>query len=89
MFMFVQMKVVSGNNFNIYVYKDHPPPHCHVRFSDNSEILVSLPLAEPLHGGTISKEIEESIFSNLNPLTEMWDKLNKPRKQKEKNKKRR
>lgn len=80
--MFVTVNVVKGKKFSIYVYEDHPPPHCHVRFPDNSEISVSLPFIEPLYRATITKEIEEAIEKNLDLLTNIWDKLNKPRQQK-------
>ncbi|MCW3111458.1 MAG: hypothetical protein JWQ09_5964 [Segetibacter sp.] len=71
------MKVVNAVNFSIYVYpNDHPPPHCHVRYKDGTDISIDLPLVLPRYGATISKEVEELIESNIDKLCEVWEKLN-------------
>jgi hypothetical protein len=74
---FYQMKVAEYNPFKIYVYADdHPPPHCHVRYNDGSEMSIDLPLLKPRYGETISKEVEKILKLNLDELCEAWEKLN-------------
>ena len=75
------MKVIQYKIFSVYVYaNDHPPPHCHVRFKDGSEISVDLPLILPRYGVTISKEVEEILELNLDKLCTVWEKLNQSKK---------
>lgn len=71
------MKVVRATNFSLYIYSDdHPPPHCHVRFKDGSDVSIDIPLIIPRYGATISKEIEEVIEKNLEKLCNVWEQLN-------------
>ncbi|MBL1214682.1 MAG: DUF4160 domain-containing protein [Ignavibacteriae bacterium] len=75
------MKIIEKDHIKIYVYSnDHPPPHCHVIFSDGSEVSVDVPLIEPRYNATISKEIYTLIFDNLERICKEWEKLNQPRK---------
>lgn len=75
------MKICGTGKFCIYIRGlDHPPPHCHVRFGDGSEVCVTLPLIEPMYGATITKEVREVIIANLEELTEKWDELHPKRK---------
>ena len=74
------MKVASAKKFSLYIYpNDHPPAHCHVRYKDGSDISVDIPLIIPRYGATISKEVEEFIEQNLDPLCDMWEKLENKR----------
>lgn len=70
------MKVLKGPNFDIYVYKDHAPPHCHVRFRNGKEVVVKLFTLEPLYGEKVSKAIKKCITDNLDFLFNKWDELN-------------
>jgi CRISPR/Cas system CSM-associated protein Csm2 small subunit len=70
------MKVVKGKNFGVYVYSDHPPPHCHVRYSDEKDIQVDIPMIIPRFGETISREVKEIIQEHLDELIDAWEKLN-------------
>lgn len=70
------MKVVHGAKFSIYVYRDHPPPHCHVRFNDGSDISVDIPLMNPRYGASLTREVREAILENLDDICETWDTLN-------------
>ena len=59
---FCAMKVCHDPRFSIYIYGDeHPPPHCHVRFKDNSSVCVTIPLVEPMYGALINRKIREVI----------------------------
>jgi hypothetical protein len=75
------VKVFGNNKFSVFVYKDHPPPHCHVRLGDKSDVCVAIPLIQPMYGAEISREVREEIENNLEALIEAWDKLN-PKRQK-------
>ena len=77
------MRIFGNKFFSVFVYKnDHPPPHCHVRFGDRSDVCVTIPLIEPMYGAEISREVREEIENNLEELMETWDKFN-PKRQKE------
>ena len=71
------MNVVEKENFKIYVYpEDHPPPHCHVRFKDGTEISIDLPLIVATYNDVIPKEVYEAVRKNLNKLSSEWERLN-------------
>lgn len=71
------MRVFGNKNFGVFVYKnDHPPPHCHVRFGDKSEVCVMIPLIQPMYGAEISREIRGEIENHLDTLVKKWDELN-------------
>jgi hypothetical protein len=77
------MKIFGNERFRIYIREDdHPPPHCHVRFGDESEICIMIPLIEPMYGATISRDVYDAIENNLDLLTETWDKFH-PKRHKE------
>ena len=72
------MKVVEHSKFNIYVYpNDHPPVHCHVRYNDDSDVSVDLPMIVPRYGAKISRETVKTIEDNLDKLINIWEELNK------------
>lgn len=74
------VRVFGNKDFGVFVYKnDHPPPHCHVRFGDKSEVCITIPLIQPLHGAEISRVIREEIENHLDLLVGTWDKLNPKR----------
>ncbi len=72
-----RVKIIGNKIFGVYVYpNDHPPPHCHIRFNNGSDISVDLPLIVARYGATISKEVKELIENNLEKLCESWEQLN-------------
>ena len=72
------MRVIKGDNYNVYIYpEDHAPPHCHVRYKDNeTESVVGLPLLNLIAGRVIRKNIKQLLKRNLEKLTRAWDTLN-------------
>ena len=75
------MKIIDNKKIRVYVYpNDHPPPHCHVRYNDGSEVSVDIPLIMPRYDATISKDVSELIQKNLDRICITWEKLNQPRK---------
>jgi len=76
------MKVFGNERYNVYIHElDHPPPHCHVRFGDQSVVCVTIPLVEPLYGEYLSRAVRDDIENNLDALTKAWDRLH-PKKRK-------
>ncbi|RZJ48869.1 MAG: DUF4160 domain-containing protein, partial [Chryseobacterium sp.] len=73
---FVPMRIFGNNKFKVYIYKDHPPPHCHVIMSNGDTICITLPLIESLYGEIISREIRRAIEDKLDDLIDAWDNLN-------------
>lgn len=74
------MKVFGNSRFSVYIHKvDHPPPHCHVRFGDKSEVCLELPFLEPMYGATISRDVIEEIENHLEELLDAWDKFHPKR----------
>ena len=75
------MKIAGNSKFNLYIYaKDHPPPHCHVRYSNGEDVSVDIPTIEPRFGATISAEVFTEIEKYLDDLCNAWDQLN-PKKE--------
>jgi hypothetical protein len=70
------MKIIDGDNFSVYVYIDHPPPHCHVRHGDGSESIIGLPLLNLITGVKFNKKIHNELISNLDTIIEKWEELN-------------
>ncbi len=71
------MKVLQYDNFAVYIYSDHAPPHCHVRFSDGDELIIALPSFKTLAGGkNLKRNIKELLMENLDFLCTKWDELN-------------
>lgn len=74
------MKVCGTERFSAYIYAmDHPPPHCHIRLRDGSEVCVTIPLMEPLYNGNLTRDLREEIEDRLDELTAAWDRLHPKR----------
>lgn len=68
------MKVLSSDGFAVYIYDDeHPPPHCHVIFSNSDEVVVKLPLLTGMYGKGVDKKIKKFLLNNLDTLLSVWD----------------
>ncbi len=75
-FIFAAVRIFRNQTFAIYIRGiDHPPPHCHVRFTDGSQVCVMIPFVEPMYGATITWEVREAILNNLDALADAWDLL--------------
>lgn len=72
------MKVLQFDNFSVYIYADHAPPHCHLRFSDGEDIIVSIPGFKTLTGDgkRLKKSIKELLIENIDFLCTKWDEFN-------------
>jgi hypothetical protein len=71
------MPFIESDNFGVYVYdRDHPPPHCHVRFFNGEEVVITLPLLNVLHGGKLEKKVRKVLLEHLDELVEEWDRIN-------------
>lgn len=76
MYIFAFVRIYRNQKFSLYIKSlDHPPPHCHVRFKDGSQICVTIPFIEPMHGAIIDKEVKNAILENLDALSDAWDLL--------------
>jgi hypothetical protein len=72
---------IVKKNFSIHVWgNDHPPPHCHVKFKDGTEVCVIIPSIEPMYGASINNEVKTAIMEHIDELADLWDKCNPPRK---------
>lgn len=70
------MRVFRNQEFAIYIRGiDHPPPHCHVRFRNGSQICVMIPLVEPMYGASMDSDVKEAVLDNLDALADAWDLL--------------
>jgi hypothetical protein len=70
------VKVVDQGKYQIYVYKDHNPPHCHIYGSDGSVWIITIPDLQVMVGGPLNRKLKQLILDNLSDLGNMWDKLN-------------
>lgn len=70
------MKIIEGDSYGVYIYIDHPPPHCHVRHSNGDESIVGLPLLDLLTGVRLNKKIYDDLISNMDLITDKWEELN-------------
>lgn len=71
------MRVVSGDNFSIYVYPDdHAPPHCHVRFKGGEEVRITIPTLTVMDNRGINKGVRAALRDNMDAICEAWDLLN-------------
>jgi len=60
------MQVLKFNDFTVHIYTTYPPPHCHVRFNDGEEILVSIPAFTKIAGNrALTREIEACLLENI------------------------
>ena len=68
------MSIAGPNGIVAYIYDDeHPPPHCHVFYSNNEEVVVGLPFLNVLHGGRLTKKGREFLKANMNELCDLWE----------------
>lgn len=68
---------IGNRLFRIRVYAgDHPPPHCHVRWSDGSESLVEIPNVRVIAGKKLTKEAESMIREHIDEICDEYDLLN-------------
>ena len=74
------MKIYGNKSFSIFIHEsDHPPPHCHVRFADETVVCVSIPFIEPMYGTTISHKVRNIIEEYMDDITDAWDKFHPKR----------
>ena len=74
------MKVLETERFSVHIHEvDHPPPHCHVRFSGNEGICVMIPLLEPMYGATINRDVRSVLEDSLDMLADTWERLHPKR----------
>ena len=68
------MRVLSKDGFSVYIYDDeHPPPHCHVIFKNNDEVVIGLPFLNTKYGKTITKKVKHFLEDNIDVLLDAWD----------------
>jgi len=84
------MLVVKEAQFKIYVYPNdyESGPHCHVRFNDDSEISVDIPLIMPRYGADLPWEVREVIERDIDLIFRSYERVNPPRIYKKPKKKR-
>ena len=71
------MKVIEGDNYDVYIYPDdHPPPHCHIRYCDEEESVVGLPLLNHLYGIKSIRKVHNELIKNIDLLIDKWEELN-------------
>ncbi|MBB5624104.1 hypothetical protein HDE69_005201 [Pedobacter cryoconitis] len=71
------MQVLSTDKFTVHIFTDHPPPHCHVRFMDGEEILVTVPSFKKIAGEkTLTKEIKDCLLDNIDYICMKMDEFN-------------
>jgi hypothetical protein len=71
------MKVISGNSYDVYIYPDdHPPPHCHIRYSDEKESVVGLPLLNHMYGVKVTRKVNKELINDIDFLIDKWVELN-------------
>jgi hypothetical protein len=69
------MRVCGNGKYRVYIYADHPPPHCHVRTA-GTDLRVMLPTLEAMDGQTLKKDLRNLLLDNLDRLCEKWSELN-------------
>lgn len=68
------MRVIDADGFAVYIYDDeHPPPHCHVIYNNEDEVVISLPFLEVLYGKKIKRRVRRVLENNLDLLLDTWD----------------
>ena len=79
-------KVLSGPNFDVYVYDERGQPHngrhCDVRWSDGLTTKVALPTLLVYVGRKLTPTALKLLSSNVERLSAEWERLN-PRKDQE------
>lgn len=68
------MRVLESAGLAVYIYDDeHPPPHCHIVFSDGEEVVVGLPFLNVWFGRTIKRRVKKLLEINLELLVSTWE----------------
>lgn len=68
------MRVLGSSGFNVYIYdNDHPPPHCHVVYSNNEKTIVGLPLLQVIYGKPLKKTVRKYLEDNIDALADIWE----------------
>jgi hypothetical protein len=77
-------RVVDGPNFHVYVYAEASSPHklahCQVRWTDGTDVQVTLPGLRLIAGQReLSRAEKEFIAGHLDDLVAKWQELNPER----------
>jgi hypothetical protein len=68
------MRVLDSDCFAVYIYDDeHPPPHCHLIFSDGEEVVVGLPFLNVWYGKSIRRKVRQYLEENIDLLVDIWE----------------
>ncbi len=68
------MRILTGDNFGVYIYDDdHPPPHCHIIFKNQEDLVITLPLLNEMFGKVIPKKVRNLLLNNLDDLIIYWE----------------
>ena len=68
------MRILEKDGVAVYIYdNEHPPPHCHLVFSNGEEKIVGLPLLDVWFGKSIKKWIRNYLEENIETLLNTWD----------------
>lgn len=73
--MYFCLMKIGKNAFTIIIHREneHPPPHCHIRWSDGTESWVLLPTLRVVFGKELTKAAENVILENLEKLINAWE----------------
>ncbi len=73
-------KVVDGPNYHVYVYAESSSrhvPHCHVRWTDGTDLEVTLPSLSRIAGEKVLTRAEkELIAEHVDEIIAKWQELN-------------
>jgi DNA-directed RNA polymerase subunit L len=65
---------LHGSGCRVCIYDiDHPHPHCHVIYSDDSETVVNLPALTEKHGRALTRQVRTYLWENLEVLCIEFD----------------
>ena len=72
------MEILKFERFSVVIYGGVEPPHCHIRFGNSGDVIVSLPTFSTLAGNdrAITAEIREQLCENIDFICNKWDELN-------------
>jgi len=72
------MEILKFDRFSIVIYGGVAPPHCHIRFPQGDDVIISLPTFSALAGDRtlITSEIKKQLFENIDFICNKWDELN-------------
>lgn len=67
--------VLKSEGFQVYIYEEdeHPPPHCHVIFSNGDQVVVGLPFLNLMYGGRLKRSEKKFLKKNINKLCDDWE----------------